>query len=504
MTRSQPPATPPDSSAPRLLAPVAVVAAAAALSAFALISMMRLWERLPAGQGRAVEAFFASKSGLEARDAIVAKAGPRYAQASFLAQISQEFPQAAVAPAARQQARQTLAANLPNVSDTALGRVQMVLLILLEAEATDLPPEAAWERIRTYLEGLGAATFAHFEDTRQATIAEIFRAAGASPGAAAEYAAAEVPGAHGAFAQLLIPRLQRTAEQRAASGDAGGAALCRSVARRLLREWIVTAGPAATRLVAAHLLAPVLRAAPDIPESAGMADDLDKWRQRYRDAAVRTPPSLFGAGSRPTPAAAEHELLYRWTVFAIALGGATVGAAAAALAAGWSVFTRSGLAVSRGRWIGGGATLICVIATAFVLLTVVGGACREDVRRLFNERAGPPRIPIYMAAGVVLALLASALLPAAGARNVAATAAHSRAGSKRGSSGGWVRRVSSAGALSIVAWLVLAAASVAATFGAHAAAGRHDSAYAAAMQDEYAAFAGDQAALLQRVRAWQP
>lgn len=504
MTRSRTPAKQADSPVLRLLAPVTVVAVAAALSAFAWISMVRLWERLPAGQGRAVEAFFASKRGLEVRDAIVAKAGPRYAQASFLAQISQEFPQAAVARATRQQARQTLAANLANVSDTALGRVQMVLLLLLEAEATDLPPDAAWEGIRAYLEGLGAATFAHFEDARLATIAEIFRAAGASPGAAAEYAAAEVPGAHGAFVQLLIPRLRQTAEQRAASGDADGAALCRSVARRLLREWIVTDGPAATRLVAAHLLATLLRAAPDVPAAAGMADDLNAWRQRYRDAAERTPPSLFGAGSRPTPAAAEHEALYRWTVFAIALGGAAVGAAAAALAAGWSVFTTAGAVVSRSHWIGGGAALACGLAAGLALLTIFGGACREDVRRLFNDRAGPPRIPIYMAAGAALLLLASALLPPAAARNAGVAAMHGRAGSKRAGAGGWVRRVSSAGALSIVAWLVLAAASVAATFGAHAAASRHDSAYAAAMQDEYAAFAGDQAALLQRVRAWQP
>ncbi len=467
----------PATRVPRPWLVVVLLVAAVGVSLMAGVQLRAFWLRLP-GVYVHRTAPVAMRQVLEqAQRSMPAAAREGLAAARISELFTAAWRDADSLTTGRAEARQWVA----TLRQTQLGRVQLAAFALLEAEQAGTPAEDRWPVIEPLLKGLDQATLAHSLDAAMAHYAAALRAPPLAydPATARAYADLLVRQPHGPLLQHLVAALDEVAAARADADD-GSAEACHAVQRRLLREWVLEAGPAGLRLLAADLLAARLETT-----EAGLAERLRAWRRAYREVAeVRPVPlPLLSLRQEPDSDPAGHARLAGAVYWLAWLAGAACGVAAVTvigMALGLTGVLRN---PPRRTYALAAVLTVAVVAAAGWLLAALAPAwCHEDLRRLGDAQAGTARLPI------VAIVAAAAALVAAGV-GLAIRGDHTP-------------RYARTALLGLMSWLLLAGVLLA---GVGLAAGALKAYTAAEDGGTYAALAGAQAEQwLADLRAWHP
>lgn len=348
--------------------PLAVLLGALLLSVPAWWSTLAFWGRLPVIQSLRVD-----PERLQAAwNRAIRQGAPEVREAFALWFASIKLSDSCTGAVNGEDLQTAVADAHRIVAGSHLGRLQQVAVRMRLLEQRGAPVEQWWPVVRPYLEGLRRAEFAHRQHTLTALRRDLYVSLGVDPGTACELAEhVRDWHAHGTFLQYLAERVLQIRAEREQAGDAVSAATCRTVLRRLLKQWVLEPGPAGTRLLAADLLARDLEADARPADSDALdpiATDMRAWRTAYRAEVRRCPVATLSAHSRPLGAPVAHErLLGRlgWTTW---LAGATLAATVAALALAWFWL---GIAGTRP-----GGREILPYAFGVTVLLGVGGAVR--------------------------------------------------------------------------------------------------------------------------------
>ena len=116
-------------------------------------------------------------------------------------------------------------------------RLQILAARILASEQRGEKPDAAWPGLKKLLDDAAAArSFAHLQQLLVAAWTTALRDAGLDAGTARALAQDSNSEPHGPLAEFLAPRLAKLAASREAAGDPAGAAACRSILYRWLRD----------------------------------------------------------------------------------------------------------------------------------------------------------------------------------------------------------------------------------------------------------------------------
>lgn len=338
-----------------------------------------------------------------------------------------------------------------------------------------------WRELAPYLNGLEHADFSHFQQPLRDAWRGVFEAEGLPTVEAAHMAELAVGDEFGPFLQHASRMLTSLEQSLEAAGDADAARTCRTLRRRLLRQWILERGPAGLRLLAADLLQRELCNAAASNEQA-LANDLAAWRAAYRDAARKGHPPLMGVSRMPDPAPEEERTYLGRLLKCVALAGGVAGASLLAMVSGLS-WRRSPRQPSFGR----AAVNACIGAVACAGLALLAApSVGSNADRAHLQNVWPWILPA--ATGLFAALAGPLLL----------TWPAIRSSPGRG-------RFAATCASACGLWLLLAAG-LCATGGYTSSAAREMTRKRAlALEDRFAAVAGPQSQeLLTRLRAWTP
>jgi hypothetical protein len=400
-------------------------------------------------------------------------------------------PQARAAPQIGNALR-----NAMGAPSTQAGRLLVAAAILAQGESEGRTPEQVWGAIRPYLESGATAPYPHFAAARESLLRQAYAVPPVRAGTAAALAAIG-PELLSPFLQFFVPRVRAIGQAWAAAGDPAGAELCGKVVRRLLREWVLEAGPPGTRLVAAELLMREMRGS---EENAALVAALSAWRAAYLEPARQRGAAALGLGD-VNLCPAEHAAVAGSVAASIWLLVSTLVAAIGGIGLAWKIFLNRG-ALRRAPILAlGGLVGVAAIVACGVVLRSAGSAAVDDIRSLM-DRAGRGKtteskrsdvwLPVYRAQIVWAA--AGWTTGALVAGVVAGAALHAR------------NRLAGGAAVLLIAWALIAmSAAVVAGWG-HSRLSRYETALADAYgKGVYAAVAGDSAEdLLAPIRAWRP
>ncbi|MFQ5807043.1 MAG: hypothetical protein ACE5I3_11405 [Phycisphaerae bacterium] len=338
----------------------------------------------------------------EVREAFALQLASDTLAGALMGQVEPERLQSIIADAVAIQSR------------SQVGRLQQVAARMWLMEQLDEPLGNWWPSSRLFLEGMQRADLAHYQAPLAQHWARAYESLLLAPGTAYGLAVGAVGQPHGPFLLFVVERVRRVINERHPAGDAAAATTCRQVLYRLLRQWVLEAGPAGLRLLAADLLAESLEAdsaATTTPEMQAITQDLRAWRSAYRRAARERPMTILDAYRRPALAPAVHERLVNRLALTTWLGSATLAAGVAALLLGWAWLGRGRIVIRAGR-----LSLRAIVVAGIV--TVAGAAwvylwpesVREDLRGDFSSLRYWWHHP-FVAAGLTLILvLAGGLL----------------------------------------------------------------------------------------------
>lgn len=402
-----------------------------------------------------------------------------------------------------------LLAQQPTLS--LLPRLGQAGAALMRLQYDGTPPENWWKSIEPYLKGLENAKFAHYQGARRQALATANTEAGMQRGSAWELADRVVDPPFGAMLQIIAPLLDRAADGALRAGDATGAATCRRVLGRLLKDWIIEPGPPGLRLLAAEMLAERVSPIADSTQPAGasarlvadpvLARDLRAWVAEYRKRRAVAPTTMLSINPNPALATPDYDNMVGYLAGATVLGGALLSSGLVAL-----LCVMIGLRALRSTPVATvdrlGHILVWGAALAFALIVVQEGAAGQAdwFRTGENSEAGSKaaivtawaRLPFYGAAIPVLPLaLATAF---AGKKSASTTLAG------RGS------RLARLGRTAICGWLILAALTGAFFSLADAARGRYEAAVAEAYSrgEIESTLGANHDRLMASLRAWEP
>ncbi len=462
--------------------PLATLVAALILTLPAGCALLHFWRRVPMVAVRA--RFFPRQRQQEAYR--LALRTPRALAAYRLQQASKALTAALTGTCDAAALANRLDAALAGPVPSQLGRLQRAAARLWEVQQAGAPPAQQWPAVRTYLEGIERADFAHFEQDLATSLAAQYRAAGIGPGTACVLAQWAIGSDHGPFLEWFTENLDRLIRERAAAGDAAAAETCRRVRNRLLRQWVLDPGPATLRLLAADLLADSLERDETAPEApSGLRRSLRQWRGRYRSAIARRPLAALAAYRKPALAPRESETLVARAALTVWLAAALVVAALAAVVTAPGLLRRrEGDGDARRAIVTGFVAAGAVLVAGLVWIGARPEQIRADFRADFSALRYWPVSPL-LAGGLTAALLLVA---------------------SRVTRGAGKRRAQRLGGVAAGAWLLLAVALWAAAIASDAARRDYEQATAVACRDPIVAVLGESEAtgLLAPLRAWQP
>lgn len=462
--------------------PGVLLAAAAVLTAVALVQLPLAWASLPMPKlerldaNRVVEAFRAAR-GTWTGGAL---------NGALLTIMSSHVATAMRQPDRLPDLFEDARGGYARVAGTSLSRLQLAALAMLQLERDNVPLANWWAALEPYFAGAEAASLGHFLPEALQANAAVYMELGLPGGSARRSAQNTVGYPHGVFLQHFSEQMERVARAQEDAGDPASAATCRRVVRRLLRQWAVDPGPAAVRLLAAELLIAQLepRGMTTAPAAAAeVVRGLRQWRAAYREQASQrpTPLPLISNSYAALPDQAAHDRLrdavamLAWTAPALIVAAVGTGL----LAVPWLRRAKGGL---RGPLVGGLLHGVVLIAAGLVYV-LAGPGMQEDLRRLGAPELGWPRYP-WVSAGIALVGLGLVL------------AWPCRAGQRFSRAAGWATATCTVLAIALLAncWLTRAATV------------RYETRTAELLDaGEFAAVAGASAERhLQPLRAWQP
>ena len=290
------------------------------------------------------------------------------------------------------------------IIDSQLIRLQQAGVRMRTLERAQRPREIWWPVLKPYLDGLDNARFSHFENELIAAWAAAYESAGLGPGTAYDVARHHVGNPHGQFLQYFCKRMNEVADEREAAGDSAAAVQCRSIVRRLLRQWVLDAGPAPIRLLAADLLVDALE-----QESGELAADLQQWRAAYRESARSRPATLLAIAREPAAQPETHEALVGWMALTSWTAAAVLTVGVAALLMAWRWLTVGG-AVERVRTavLAGLIVAVVVVAVGVLWVRIQPETFRADFRADWSALRYAWRHPFYAGGLAVFGVLAAA------------------------------------------------------------------------------------------------
>ena len=197
----------------------------------------------------------------------------------------------------------------PEGDQSQFRRLQLLAARFLANEQRNEAPEAAWPGLKKLLDDAAAAkSFAHLQPLLSAAWTAALCEAGLDSGTARALAQEYISQPHGPLAEYLAPRLVKLAAARESAGDPAGAAACRSVLYRWLREWTLEPTAIGARLLAADLLAREIEHAPAAfgGDVDALAAGLREFRARYLKCAAEIPALPLGIGESARVASAQH------------------------------------------------------------------------------------------------------------------------------------------------------------------------------------------------------
>jgi len=334
-------------------------------------------------------------------------------QALTAAQVSALFTMALRDPASGPEHYSAAVSLIQELRDTRLGRLQLAAFRMLELERRASPTEQWWPEIRPFVEGIERGPFNHYLADLVPAQAQIFKELGWGEGAALIEAQQMFEAVHSPLLQFLTERLYRIGDLATAED----ARICRHLADRVLRDWILEPGPLTLRLLAADLLARRLEQAngsEDANASAELSRRLRQWRAARLSelAAHPVPVAPLGVQRSPDWCPQRYETLVRQAMLTLCLLGAT--AATGAVGATMLILLRR-MQTQDGRF------ARTVVATAlWVALVLAGAVCpallpteqaAEEIGRLGTLGLGWPRPPLAAATATLALLLAPAAWP---------------------------------------------------------------------------------------------
>jgi len=470
------------------VAALIALVAAAAVSAFAGWSALGLWRGLPHSQIKALS----GDEVVAAFRAASVSAPEQVREAWLLTDVGKQFTTALRDQAALQRLSAEVASYAAGQTHTQLGRLQQAATRMLELERAATPIEQWWPALEPYLAGLSQANFAHFEHDLIVAWTDVYRSLGVAPGTAYRNARLHAGHPHGPFLQYFVTRLRRVAEAEEQRSNPAGAQTCRTIAWRLLRQWVLDRGPPGIQLLAADLLADMLEAeqAPSVASpTSRLAQDLRAWRGLYHESACQRPVEFLGLTSEPSLCPREYERLFAWLALSTWTCAAAIGVGVLALLTGWAWLIRSrGDAHPLGTFITAIIVIVVIVATGMLWLLFAPDTIREDFRRDWSltSLAEWWRHPLVSAALAIVLVFAAALI-------------------RRAPTGAKPARLARLGAGASATWLMLATLGLVCTLAAKATQTAYERATHAAALDPIEAVVGPDAdRLLDGLRSWDP
>ncbi len=395
---------------PPRLRRAAILLLAFVLAGVAIDQGVRLVRRLPLLQiERAIaqQKEQGSTTGARFRESLSA-APLRVREAVELANFANRFTTALFDPEVLKLGREDLVTRVARHRNTELGRLYMIAYVLLERERSGATSSDGWEILQRYIETLnprGSALPSLEADLIQHA-ADVWRTLGCDPGTAQMQAVADGSGFHGPFLQFVSVRLEELARAREAAGDADAAQRCRTLNRRLLKDWITTPASAGLRLLAADLLSDALRADPrSATAERNLIDGLTQWRKLYHarapSGATRLP--ILSPRLDAPPAPELHKNLGGWLAKLLWLATGLIIAAVAALLLGPLWLHSRRIEPFHGAMYVGVA--FAIVLAALSRLGEHNGWAIADLRRDFSDKTGMPRIVFYAGAVAVMMLV---------------------------------------------------------------------------------------------------
>lgn len=221
-------------------------------------------------------------------------------------------------------------ASTPEGAQSQLRRVQLLAARFLALEQRGQVLNSAWAELKPLLDdALAAKSFSHLQPVLISSWANAFQSAGIREGTARALASDWALHPHGAVAEYVAPRLQELGAAREAAGDSEGAAACRKLLLRWLRDWLQDAASIGERLIAADLLSS--GTAPDRVVNPEMAAALRGWRKEYHAQAGAIASLPLGVGQGAQVSHSQHRALLGRTVTALWICAAAVGGLLAGL-----------------------------------------------------------------------------------------------------------------------------------------------------------------------------
>ena len=470
------------------LAALVVLVAAAAVSALAGWSALGLWQGLPYSQIKALS----GEEVVAAFRAASLSAPEQVREAWLLTDVGKQFTAALRDEAALERLSGEVASYAAGQTRTQLGRLQQAATRMLEQERAATPIELWWPALEPYLTGLSQANFAHFEHELIVAWTDVYRSLGVAPGTACRSARLHVGHHHGPFLQHFVTRLRRVAEAEEQRDNLAAAQTCRTIVRRLLRQWVLDRGPPGVRLLAADLLADMLEAEPASTAASSasrLARDLRAWRALYHENARQRPVEFLRLTSEPSLCPREYERLFTWLALSTWTCAAAIGVGLVALLTGWAWLIRHrGDAHPLRAFIMATIVTVVIVATGMLWLLFAPDTIREDFRRDWSltSLAEWWRHPLVSAALAIVLVFVAALI-------------------RRAPSGAKPARLVRLSAGASATWLMLATLGLVCTLAANAAQTAYERATHAAALDPIQAVAGPDAdRLLEGLRSWDP
>jgi hypothetical protein len=379
------------------------------ISAIDVAVLWQIWQHLPGVLRARLQPGHYQQAAQKLRDRFSRPAR----QALAAAQVSSRFTAALRDPASAPEQRSVASSLVSELRDTRLGRLQLAAFRMLELERQASPTEQWWPEIRPFVDGIERGPFNHYLADLVPAQAQIFRELGWDEGAALVEAQQMFEAVHSPLLQFVTGRLYRIADLTTAEESR----ICRHIADRVLRDWILEPGPLALRLLAADLLARRLEQAggSEGPSaSAELSRRLRQWRAACLSelAAHPVPVPPLGVQRSPDWCPRAYQNLVRQAMLTLCLMGAV---AAAAAVGGTMLFLSRRAPTQDGRF------ARTAIATALWGALVVAAAAwpaflpaqqtAEEIGRLSTPGLGWPRPPLAAAAATVALLVAPVTWP---------------------------------------------------------------------------------------------
>jgi hypothetical protein len=465
--------------------PIALLAAAGALTVIALVLARGVWTDLPLPKLERVDANAVVQAFRAARTA----SSGEVRNGNLAAIISSHFTTALEKPDRWNELFEDARAGYRLMTGTQVSRLQLAALTMLRLQRDNVPIAGWWPTLEPYLTGLENASFGHFLPELLAANAAVYVQLGLAPGSARRSAQNVIGYPHGPFLEYFAEQMERVARTRQEAGDAATAATCRRLVQRLLRQWVLDPAPSAVRLLAAQLLIGSLEAGQTATAPAAPGDvvrGLREWRTAYTSKAAQRPTALplLSTSYAPVADPAVHDRLASAVAAVLAIFPALLAAAVVAVlvATPWVRHPSGGTALRAATLCGVGLYLV-LIAAGWTYLRAAPESVQDDLRRLTAQDLGWPHYPFLSAGATLVVLAAVCAWPARG---------RSR----------WVRTAACATTMCILMAVELAATCLY----ARAATAQYEVRTAALLDGgEFDAIAGPQAdRQLDPLRAWQP